>query len=210
MPLVSGRYPTSNIEWLLNGSPIPPYWPSISRWDITASGATGVVATSGTMYVFAMAFMPGDIIGALNILVGASSATPTHGWAAVYNGVGASATLLAQSADNVSGFVAGAQKFTLATPVLVGGVAGTPQGAGAASPGTGGPTVLGVALFNQATTGGKLDGMAGSSVAGAVAVTGQVPLVSSVTGVTGAVAPSTLAGVTAAVSGIPYIAPTRS
>lgn len=210
MPLIAGRYPIFSEEWALDGQPTPPYRQSISRRDIVS---TGVTMTTATLYVFPVVCQPGDIIGAVNIGVKTASATPTHGWAALYTGLAAAATLISQSADNVNGFTAtgAAQKFSLATPYLVGGIPGTPQGAGAAAVGTSGaPIVLGVALYNSATTGGVLDGMSGSNVAGAVIVTGQVPFCVSVALAATATAPATLAGVTAAVQGVPYIALSKS
>jgi hypothetical protein len=201
MPLIAGRYPPFNEEWMLDGQPNPPYRQSISRRDILS---TGVTMTTATLYVFPVVVQPGDIIGAVNIGVKTASATPTHGWAALYTGLGTAATLISQSADNTSGFTptAGSQKLTLATPYLV----GTAPGA----TGSTGPLTIGVALYNSATTGGVLDGMTGSSVAGGVIVTGQVPFCVSVALAATATAPANLSGVAAAVQGVPYIALTRS
>ena len=208
--LVAGKYPLFFEEWALDGNPSQPYRQTISRRDILA---TGVQLTSATLFVFPVVCQPGDIIGAVNIGVKTASATPTHGWAALYTGLGTSATLITQSADDTSGFhgSGASQKFTFTTPYQVGGFPGTPQGAGAAASGTSGaPVVLGLALYNSATTGATLDGMTGSSVAGAVIVTGQVPMAVSVSLSATATAPSTLAGVTAATIGVPYAALSRS
>jgi len=200
MPLVAGRYPSSNEEWLLDGSPFPPNRQSISRRDITGA----VTPTVANVYVVAMAFQPGDIIGAISIGVVTASATPTHGWAALYTGIAAASTLISQSADNTSGFTpsAGSQKFVLATPYLVGSAPG--------GTGTTGPVILGVALYNSATTGGAIDGMAGSGVAGGVILTGQVALVSKFALSATATAPATLAGIAAAVGPVPYIVCSKS
>lgn len=207
--LVAGRYPIASEEWMLDGQPYPPYRQSISRRDILSTGVTPTVAT---VCVYPMVFQPGDIIGAISVGVKTASATPTHGWAAIYTGLLTTSTLISQSADNTSGFTptGGSQKFVLATPVLVGGIPGTPQGSGAAAPGTSGPIILGVALYNSATTGGALDGMTGSSVAGAVVLTGQVPFFFSVALAATATAPANLAGAAAAVGGVPYIVCSRS
>lgn len=199
--LVSGRYPDSEQEWMLDGMPYPPYRRTISRGDICTSS---ISLASATMYVFPVPCQAGDVIGAITALVKTATGTPTHSWAALYSGVGASAVLLAQSADVPGGWPGGAAKVALQSAVLVGGIPGTPQGAGAASPGSGGPVVLGLAIY--ASGGATLfDGMIGSTAAaGAVAVTGQLPLASSVAVAATATAPATLAGIAAASTGIPY------
>jgi hypothetical protein len=199
--LTSGRYPDTYEEWLLDGSPAQPYRRSISRWDIVSAG---VAMTAATVFVIPVVVQQGDVIDYISIGVKTASATPTHGWAALYTGTSAAATLIAQSADDTSGFhgPGALQKFALATGYTVGGHTGTT--------GTEGPLVLGVALYNSALTGGVLDGMSGSSVAGAVIVSGQVPLVSTVALAATAAAPATLAGAAAAVSGVPYVALSRT
>jgi hypothetical protein len=210
MDIVAGKYPLFFEEWALDGQPSQPYRQTISRRDILA---TGVQLTQATLYVFAVVCQPGDIIGAVNLGVKTATATPTHGWAALYTGVGATATLITQATDDTSGFhgSGASQKFTLATPYLVGGFPGTPQGAGQAASGlSGGPVVLGLALYNSGATGATLDGMTGSSVAGGVIVTGQVPMASSVALAATATAPATLAGITAATIGVPYAVLSRS
>lgn len=206
--LVSGQYPATYEEWLLDGKPAQPYRTSMSRKDITISGASGAQLVSANVYVYPITVQQGDVIGAVNVLVGAATATGTHGWAALYSGTGSSATLLVQSADNTSGFAAaGAQKFTLATPYTVGAAPG--------GTGTDGPIVLGVALYNSGATGGKLDGMGGSSVSGSIAITGQSPLVSFVALAATATASATLSGIAAGTTvansnPVPYIALSRS
>jgi hypothetical protein len=205
--LVAGRYPLASEEWMLDGQPYPPYRQSISRRDITVSTIT--IATT-VMTVYPVVCQPGDIFGFISLLVKTATATPTHSWVALYNGTAATSTLLAQSADVTTGFTANALKLTLGTgaPVLVGGVPGTTQG-GANPGGSSGPVILGVAIY---ASGGStvFDGMAGSAVAGAVALTGQVPFASTVTVAATATAPATLAGVVAAVQGVPYIVLSKS
>jgi hypothetical protein len=160
MPLVAGRYPTANEEWMLDGQPSPPYRRTISRGDITVST---ISIASTAMTVYPIVAQPGDIFGAVSLLVKTATATPSHSWAALYSGVGATATLLTQSADVTGGWAVNAQKVSFANPYLV----GSPPG----GTGTTGPVVLGLALY---ASGGAtvFDGMAGSAVAGAVAVTG--------------------------------------
>ena len=48
--LASGRYPDSEEEWLLDGSPFPPYRRTISRRDITNSA----IPTVTTLNVYAV------------------------------------------------------------------------------------------------------------------------------------------------------------
>lgn len=198
MPLVAGRYPLASEEWMLDGQPMPPYRRTISRGDITVST---ISIASTAMTLFPIVAQPGDIFGAVSLLVKTATATPTHSWAALYSGVAAASTLITQSADVTGGWAANAQKVSFATPFLVGSAPG----------GTGntGPLVLGLAIY---ASGGAtvFDGMAGSAVAGAVALTGQVPLVSSVTVAATATAPATLAGIAAAVQGVPYAVLSRN
>ena len=199
--LVSGRYPDTYEEWMLDGQPAQPYRTTIKRADIIS---TGVQLTQATLYVFPVVVQQGDVIGAISIGVKTATATPTHGWAALYTGVGTSATLIAQSADDTSGFHGSnaSQKFTLSSAYTVGTAPGTT--------GSNGPLVLGVALYNSGATGGTLDGMTGSNVAGAVIISGQVPMVSSVSLAATATASANLSGVAAATLGVPYIVLSRS
>jgi len=200
--LTSGRYPDTYEEWMLDGQPAQPYRTTIKRSDIIS---TGVTLTLATVFVYPVVVQQGDVIGAISIGVKTATATPTHGWAALYSGVGTSAVLLgAQAPDDTSGFHgSGAlQKFTLATPYTVGSNPGTT--------GTNGPLVLGVALYNSGATAGVLDGMTGSNVAGSVIVSTQISMVNSVALSATATAPANLAGIAAAVGGVPYIALSRS
>lgn len=200
--LVSGRYPDTYEEWMLDGKPSQPYRTTIKRSDIIS---TGVTMTLATVFVYPVVVQQGDLIGAISIGVKTATATGTHGWAALYSGVGTSAVLLgAQAPDDTAGFHgSGAlQKFTLATPYQVGAAPG--------GTGTDGPVVLGVALYNSGATAGVLDGMTGSNVAGAVIVSGQVSMVNSVALSATATAPANLAGIAAAAGGVPYIVLSRS
>lgn len=200
---VSGRYPDTFEEWMLDGKPAQPYRTTISRRDILS---TGVTPTVNAVCVYPIVVQQGDIIGAVSIGVKtATAATASHGWAALYTGLTTSATLLVQSADDTSGFHgSGAlQKFTLTSAYTV--------GANPGSTGTDGPIVLGVALYNSSSgAGGALDGMTGSSVAGGVLVSGQVPMAFSAALAATATAPANLSGFTALTGGVPYIALSRS
>src|ERR1017187_6361770 len=192
--LTGGRYPDSYEEWLLDGSPLPPYRQTMSRRDITVL-TVSVARTAATG--FPVVCQGGDVVGAVWLLGKTATATPTHSWVALYTGMATTSTLIAQSADVTTGFTANALKLTLGT--------------GAPYPGGGsGPTILGVMIYNSGATGAIFDGMAGSAVAGAVAITGQVPFVFSATVSATATAPATLSGFTASVNGVPYIALSRS
>lgn len=203
--LASGRYPDSEEEWLLDGSPFPPYRRTISRRDI-ATGATGLALTQAQLFVYAVPVQVGDIFNFVTTLVKTATATPTHSWVALYNGVSATASLLAQSADAPGGFAVGTNKLQLASAVANIGTVGTPQGAGQPAIVPNGPAVWGVALYNSGATGAVLDGMPGGQVAGEIAVTGQLPFVSQVALAATATAPATLAGIAAVVgTGVPYV-----
>lgn len=210
MDLVAGRYPLYNTEWALDGQPNPPYRQSISRGDIaTGNGGAALAAASGVMAVVPVVCHPGDIIGAIQLMVGTIAGTPTHSWVALYTGVTSSATLIGQSADVVGGMTLGVNKFTFsALPYLVGGFPGTPQGAGQAASGpSGGPVVLGVGIMNAQTTAPKLDGMLGSS---GYVIGNQLPMIQTVGSGLTTTAPATLAGIATSTGVVPYVALTRS
>lgn len=209
--LASGRYPDTSEDWLLDGSPLPPYRQTISRRAIN-SGSTGVkltatVTATTVLAVYPVVVQPGDIFSFITVLVDAiPTGTIAHSWAALYNGVATGSALLAQSADATGGFTIGALKLALGSTVANIGTVGTPQGGGTAAIVPGGPTVWGVALYSPgATTGALLDGQVGGSVAGLVGLTGQVPMVSTGTITAGATAPSVLPTMTAAATGVPYV-----
>ena len=200
--LTSGHYPDTYEEWLLDGKPTQPYRTTMSRRDILS---TGVTPTVNAVCVYPVVVQQGDVINFISIGVKtATAATASHGWAALYTGLTAAATLIAQSADDTAGFHgSGAlQKFTLATGYTVGAAPG--------GTGTDGPLVLGVALYNSSSgAGGALDGMTGSSVAGGVLVSGQIPMAFSAALAATATAPASLSGFTALTGGVPYIALSR-
>ena len=205
--LVSGRYPDSEEEFLLDGSPFPPYRRTISRRDI-ATGTSPLALTSASVFVYAVPVQVGDIFNFVTFLAKTATLTPTHSWVALYNGVGPGAALLGQSADATGGFAAGANKIQLASPVANLGTVGTPQGAGQPAIVPNGPAVWGVALYNTGATGATIDGMPGGSVAGEVAVAGQLALASSGTLAATATAPATLGALgsyAAAAAGVAYV-----
>jgi len=163
-------------SWILDGKPSQPYRSNISRRATLL--AAGITMTADSVFVVPVVCQQGDIITGITVGVKtATSATPTHGWAALYTGLTTADTLIAQSADDTSGFhgSGAAQTFTLSVPHLVGS---DPGGTGAS-----GPLVLGVALYNNGGAGGVLDALGqGSESAGATA-------------------PATLAGFAAATAG---------
>ena len=207
--LGSGRYPFAEEEWLLDGSPLPPYRRTISRRDI-AAGSTGIALTQANLFVYAMPVQAGDIFDFVSILVKTATATPTHSWVALYNGMTTSAALLAQSADVTTGFAANANKLQLQSVVGNVPTVGTPQGPSTPAVVASGPAVWGVALHNSGATGAVVDGMPGGNVAGAVALTGQLPLAMSAALAATATAPATLAGLTALAGATPYVLLSRN
>ena len=211
--LGAGRYPFAEEEWLLDGSPVPPYRRSLNRRDITSVFTPG--PTTGTIYVVAVPVQAGDIFGVVSFCVKtAATGTSTHSWVAIYNGVGTGAALLgAQSADVTTGFPVGVNNLILGALAANTGSIGTPQGPSTAATVNSGPTIWGVALYNsQGTNGPVIDGMAGGNIAGEVVHTAQVPLLSSGTLAATATAPAVLPTMAAATAtlGIPYVLLSRS
>jgi hypothetical protein len=195
--LVSGKYPASYEEWLLDGQPAQPFRSNFSRRATLL--AAGLAATAGTGFMVPVVVQQGDVITSVTVGVKTATSSGTiHGWAAIYTGLTTAATLISQAPDNTSGFTSSgsAQTFTLSAPYTVGAAPG--------STGTNGPLVLGVLLYNEGTTGGVLDalGQGSEAVAGGVYVTGQVPLLFTKASMSaGATAPATLSGFAAATAG---------
>jgi hypothetical protein len=207
--LASGRYPDSFEEWLLDGSPVPPYRQTISRRDITTAAIPGVTQLN----VYAIPVQAGDIFNYVSFLVKTAGGTLTHSWVALYNGVATGAALLAQSTDNTTatGWATGGQKIQLASQVANIGTVGTPQGPNTGGIVAQGPAVWGIAFYQSGTAGDTIDGMSGSSssVGGAIAVTGQLPMYSVGTLAATATAPSVLPAMTATSGFVPYLALSR-
>lgn len=213
--LAEGRYPFAEEEWLLDGSPIPPYRRTINRRDICTTAANPIALTTTsttTITVYAVPVQAGDIFGFISAIAQAApTGTVAHSWAALYNGVGTGAALLGQTADVTTGYVVGTNKLALTAAVSNVGTVGTPQGPSTPAIVAQGPAIWGVALYSPGTTAGvKLDGMLGGSLAGEVALTGQLALVSTGTITAGATAPSVLPTMTAVVAGVPYIVLSRN
>lgn len=212
--LVAGRYPIGEEEWLLDGSPLPPYRriAALKRSDIATGTSGATIGTTQLLSVYPVPVQAGDVFNYVSFLIAVAGATLAHSWVAIYSGVTAGSALLAQVADNTTatGWAVGANKLALAAPVADVAQPGTPQGP-AGGPGSwaltaAGPTVWGVAIYQSGTTLNKFDGMPGGNAgAGLVAVTGQVPLVSA-SGSLGAVAtaPAVLPTMTPGNGAVPY------
>jgi hypothetical protein len=203
MDLSGGRYPAYEEEWLLDGSPASPYRRTINRRDITV--VTITLATT-ILNVYAIPVQQGDIFDfvAFNVKTQAT-ATASHSWVALYNGVGTGAALLGQTTDVTAGWAAGAQhlQFTAAAANIA--TEGIPQGPNTGPIVASGPAVWGLAFYNVTSgTGTILDGMAGGSVNGEQAISTQIPLVSTATVSSTATAPAVLPTMAAASAGIPY------
>ena len=211
--LVAGRYPISEEEWLLDGSPLPPYRRTLSRRDIASGSAGLTIGTTQVLSVFAVPVQTGDIFNYASFLIAVAGATLAHSWVAIYNGTATGAALLAQVADNTTatGWAVGAQKLALASTINDIGQPGTPQGP-AGGPGSwaltaAAPAVWGVGVYQSGTTLNKFDAMPGSGAAnGAVAVTGQFPMATFSAGLGAIVtAPAVLPTMTPANGPVPYI-----
>lgn len=174
--LVSGRYPDYFNEYLLDGSPAPPYRQSISRGDITTAAVTG--AATQIPYLVAVCAEPGDVFNYVSFGIGTLAGTAgSTSFVVVYSAMptaSAAATVLGVSATTT--FTAGANKIALSAPVVVGGTTYTPQGSAPTSTNNG-PQVLGVAIVETwTTTGSQFDGMTGGSAAFKGLIGSQIPL----------------------------------
>jgi hypothetical protein len=207
--LAGGRYADSEEEWLLDGQPVPPYRRTISRRDI-ASGAAGLVAsTTQVLTVFPVPVQAGDIFGFLSFLIATAATTSIHAWVALYNGTATGAALLAMGpADNVTGtgWAVGAQKLALASVVSNIGTVGIPQGPSTPAIVAQGAAVWGIGVYQSAATLNAFDSMPGSGATnGAVAVTGQAPMVTRSAGLGAiATAPAVLPAMTPGNGAVPY------
>ena len=208
--LVGGRYPVTEEEWVLDGSPYPPYRRTVSRRDITSTTTLGTSTTTGYLYVIPV--QPGDIFNYVTLAVKtAPTGTVSHSWVAVYGGYKTGALLLAQSADATGGFTTGGLKLTLGSTIANSPTVGTPQGPSTAATITSGASVWGILVYGPGSTSGAvLDGMAAGSVTGEQVFSTQVAMASTCTVTAGATAPATLPAPTAIAGttgggGVPYI-----
>ena len=91
--LVAGRYPVAEEEWVLDGTPYPPFRRTISRRDIASGSAGLLVGTSNLLSVFPVAVQDGDIFNYVSFLIAVAGATLAHSWVAVYSGTATGAAL---------------------------------------------------------------------------------------------------------------------
>jgi hypothetical protein len=208
--LASGRYADSNEEWVLDGQPAPPYRRTISRGDIASGTAGLVVSTTQVLTVFPVPVQAGDIFNYVSFLIATAATTSIHAWVALYSGTATGATLLAMGpADNTTGtgWAQGASKLGLASTQSNIGTIGTPQGAGQPAIVAQGPAIWGIGIYQSAATLNAFDAMPGSGAGnGAVAVTGQIPLVSKSASLGAiATAPAVLPAMTPGSGPVPYV-----
>lgn len=118
MPLVGGRYPVKNRDWLLAGMPAGVYRDNMSR----ALAASDLAAlTTQVMTSVALPLQAGDVVTNLTFKSGATAAvTPTNWWFALYDD-SAVPVLLGQSADQLTAAWTAATAKTLAmsSPVQI-------------------------------------------------------------------------------------------
>lgn len=192
----------SSKKFLLDGSPSQQFRNTIERENVNGS----VTLLTTVLYVFAIVVEPGDVFDHMAFIVKTqATATASHAWSAIYNGVGTGAALLASTTDVTAGWAAGKQDLSLSSVIANAPTVGTPQGPSTAAITSSGPQVWGFALYNVTSgTGTIVDGNAGGSLAGEIAVTGQVPLVSTATVSSTATAPSVLPTMAAANFGNVY------
>ena len=126
--LVSGRWPQTNPWWSLLGQPT-----NVNQSDVPARSnlewlgmntaiATGTGATTGVANCVAVPVDQGVVISKVSIFVTNTAAgTPTHSFAALYNGSGAAPALIGQSTDGGTAAVAANAQFsfTLTSPQLM-------------------------------------------------------------------------------------------
>lgn len=193
---------SSSKRYLLDGSPSQQFRTTMERENISGS----VTLLTTVLYVFAIVVEPGDVFDHMAFIVKTqATATVAHAWSAIYNGVGTGAALLARTSDVTAGWAAGAQDLSLSQVIANTPTVGTPQGPSTPAIVAAGPAVWGFALYNVTSgTGTIVDGNAGGSLAGEIAVTGQVPLVSTATVSSTATPPAVLPTMAAANFGNVY------
>lgn len=116
MPLVNGRYPTVNPDWLRAGGPAGPFAESCPK--LLASADVAIAATGVELSVM-VPLSAGTVVTAITfVTAGTAAATPTAGYAVLRDAAGAK---LAQTADFGSTARAANTAFTvtLAAPCTV-------------------------------------------------------------------------------------------
>jgi hypothetical protein len=209
--LASGRYPDSEETWAQDGFPVPPDRHGLVK--PSGAGNGGLTLTTATLFVYPFVAQVGDIYRFLRFIVKTqATATSTHAWAAVYNGVGTGAGLLGQIADTTAGWTAGLVNLALTPNPANIGTIGTPQGGGSAAIVPNGPAVWGLAFYNVTSgTGNILDAAAAAgSLAGEQLRSTQAPLCSTASLSTTATAPAVLPTMSAATAAYPLFSLTAS
>jgi hypothetical protein len=118
MPLVRGRYPVTNPEWLKGGKPSGVFRANLDRERLTANCAA---LTTEVMTSVALPLEAGDVVTNLTFFSATTAAnTPLNWWFALYDDA-ATAALIAQSADQATTAWAAntAKTLALATAYLV-------------------------------------------------------------------------------------------
>jgi len=209
--LTSGRYGAANDEWALDGFPVPPNRHGLVK--AVGAGNGGLTMATTTLYVYPFVAQVGDIYKFVNFIVKTqATATSSHAWVAVYNGVAAGAALLGQVADTAAGWTAGLVKGAISPAASNIGTEGIPQGPGSAALVPSGPAVWGLAFYNVTSgTGNILDAAAAAgSLAGEQLTAAQAPLCSTATVSTTATAPAVLPTMAAATAAYPLFSLTAS
>jgi len=111
MPLVGGRFPAKNPQWLAAAQPGGVYRESFDRRAINTDLAA---LTTQIMSSVAISLQAGDVVTSITFKSGATAAgTPTNWWFALYDD-SATPALLAQSADQLTAAWAANTAKTLA------------------------------------------------------------------------------------------------
>lgn len=155
--LVNGVYPVKNPQWLSNGAPAGVFRESLPLGRLQAVSNMASPGT-GVMLSVALPLQAGDVVTSLTFLSGATAAaTPTNWWFALYD-TAATAALLRQTADQLTGAWAAntAKTVALATAYTVPttGVYRAAVMVAAATP----PTIAGVSLEAAAAAGAVASG----------------------------------------------------
>lgn len=111
MPLVRGKYPVTNPQWLLDGSPS-----GVMRSNLDRRHAGGNLAALTTQIALSVALPleAGELVTNLTFMSGATAmVTPTNWWFALYSPA-ATPALLAQTADQLAAAWAADTAMTLA------------------------------------------------------------------------------------------------
>ena len=193
--LVSGRYGQYNPFAAMLGlnNAANSSYPARSNLEYLGLSTVtdGALAGSGVAAVVPVPFDAGEVVTNVSIMIGGTAAsTPTHSFAAIYQGTGAAPALIAQSTDGTTAAIAasGVFNFVLSSAQTITG-AQCPNGflyVAIAITGTAVPTAAGMSvptavgyqwftssttpkgsspLFYAATAGSSLGGTAASTIA---------------------------------------------